>query len=137
MYNNANAEQLMEKWAPVLEHGDGIQDAHKRAVTAQLLENQESAIAEERAFLEPDASGEPQVVAGEPGRKFSPAGHTRALLFIRQGRVQVERVALGLELNVGRGEAVPLTLYLESVAAQRPLDLPDFNLLTVEEYLAG
>ena len=44
MYNNANAEQLMEKWAPVLEHGEGIQDAHKRAVTAQLLENQAVAL---------------------------------------------------------------------------------------------
>ena len=51
MYNNANAEQLMEKWAPVLEHGDGIQDAHKRAVTAQLLENQAVALQEERTFL--------------------------------------------------------------------------------------
>ena len=51
MYNNANAEQLMEKWAPVLEHGEGIQDAHKRAVTAQLLENQAIALQEERAFL--------------------------------------------------------------------------------------
>jgi hypothetical protein len=51
MYNNANAEQLMEKWAPVLEHGDGIQDAHKRAVTAQLLENQAIALQEERTFL--------------------------------------------------------------------------------------
>ena len=51
MYNNANAEQLMEKWAPVLEHGEGIQDAHKRAVTAQLLENQAVALQEERAFL--------------------------------------------------------------------------------------
>ena len=51
MYNNANAEQLMEKWSPVLEHGEGIKDAHKRAVTAQLLENQAVALAEEKAFL--------------------------------------------------------------------------------------
>ena len=51
MYNNANAEQLMEKWAPVLDHAEGIQDAHKRAVTAQLLENQQVALNEERAFL--------------------------------------------------------------------------------------
>ena len=51
MYNNANAEQLMEKWSPVLDHGDSIQDAHKRAVTAQLLENQAVALAEEKAFL--------------------------------------------------------------------------------------
>ena len=51
MYNNANSEQLQEKWAPILEHGESIQDAHKRAVTAQLLENQETALREERAFL--------------------------------------------------------------------------------------
>jgi len=51
MYNSANAEQLMEKWAPILDHGsEKIEDAHKRAVTAQLLENQEIALAEERAF---------------------------------------------------------------------------------------
>ena len=54
MYNNANAEHLMEKWAPVLDHGDSIQDAHKRAVTAQLLENQEVALQEERSFLSED-----------------------------------------------------------------------------------
>ena len=51
MYNNANAEQLMEKWSPILDHEGGIQDAHKRAVTAQLLENQEVALTEERNFL--------------------------------------------------------------------------------------
>ena len=51
MYNNANSEYLQEKWSPILDHESGIQDAHKRAVTAQLLENQEVALAEERAFL--------------------------------------------------------------------------------------
>ena len=51
MYNNSNSEHLQEKWAPILEHGESIQDAHKRAVTAQLLENQEVALREERAFL--------------------------------------------------------------------------------------
>ena len=38
-----NAEQLQEKWAPILNH-DGlgeIKDPHKRMVTAVLLENQE------------------------------------------------------------------------------------------------
>ena len=54
MYNNANSEYLQEKWAPILEHEGGIQDAHKRAVTAQLLENQEVALREERAFLSED-----------------------------------------------------------------------------------
>jgi hypothetical protein len=48
-----NAEHLQEKWAPILNHEGlgGIQDAHKRMVTAVLLENQERMLQEERAFL--------------------------------------------------------------------------------------
>ena len=43
-------EKLMEKWSPVLEHGDvpGIDDRYRKAVTARLLENQEAALKEER-----------------------------------------------------------------------------------------
>ena len=48
-----NAEQLQEKWAPILDHegSDKIQDSHRRMVTAVLLENQEKALREEREFL--------------------------------------------------------------------------------------
>ena len=48
-----NAEQLQEKWAPILDHeGLGsIKDSHRRMVTAVLLENQEKALREEREFL--------------------------------------------------------------------------------------
>jgi hypothetical protein len=48
-----NAEQLQEKWAPLLDYnGLGeIKDSHRRAVTAILLENQERALREERDFL--------------------------------------------------------------------------------------
>jgi len=48
-----NAEHLQEKWAPILNHEGlgGIQDAHRRMVTAVLLENQERALREEREFL--------------------------------------------------------------------------------------
>jgi len=46
-----NTEALQEKWAPILDHEGGIQDAHRRMVTAQLLENQEQALREEREFL--------------------------------------------------------------------------------------
>ena len=48
-----NAEQLQEKWAPILDHegSDKIQDSHRRMVTAVLLENQEKALNEEREFL--------------------------------------------------------------------------------------
>ena len=48
-----NAENLQEKWAPVLNH-DGLQeikDPYRKSVTAILLENQERALAEERAVL--------------------------------------------------------------------------------------
>jgi len=46
-----NAEYLQEKWAPILNHDGGIQDAHRRMVTAVLLENQERAVREEHEFL--------------------------------------------------------------------------------------
>ena len=48
-----NTQQLMEKWAPILDYeGAGeIKDAHRRAVTAQLLENQEREAHEQPSFL--------------------------------------------------------------------------------------
>ena len=42
-------DSLIEKWAPVLDEGEKIQDAHRRAVTAAVLENQEKALNEEAA----------------------------------------------------------------------------------------
>ena len=44
---------LQEKWGPLLEYEgiDPIKDAHRKAVTAQLLENQEIALREEKEFL--------------------------------------------------------------------------------------
>jgi hypothetical protein len=46
-------EHLQEKWSPVLEHPDlpQIEDSYKRAVTTVILENQESALREDAAFL--------------------------------------------------------------------------------------
>ena len=48
-----NSQNLQEKWAPVLEHGDlpKIDNPYKKAVTAVILENQEKAAKEDRAFL--------------------------------------------------------------------------------------
>ena len=64
-----NAEHLQEKWAPLLdaEGSAPISDAHRRMVTAVLLENQEKALREEREFLyetptvntDPSATGNP------------------------------------------------------------------------------
>ena len=44
----AAAEQLQEKWSPIIEHNDmpKIEDSYKKRVTAILLENQETAINE-------------------------------------------------------------------------------------------
>ena len=46
-------EVLQEKWSPLLDYDgiDPIKDAHRRSVTAQLLENQEIALREEKEFL--------------------------------------------------------------------------------------
>jgi hypothetical protein len=46
-----NAENEIKKWAPVLEHADApaITDSYKKAVTAKLLENTESALREQAA----------------------------------------------------------------------------------------
>ena len=46
-------EVLQEKWSPLLNYEglDPIKDAHRKAVTAQLLENQEIALREEKEFL--------------------------------------------------------------------------------------
>jgi hypothetical protein len=48
-----NQEHLQEKWAPLLDYEglDPIKDNHRRMVTAVLLENQETALREERSFL--------------------------------------------------------------------------------------
>ena len=54
MENNVNANVLMEKWAPVLneESAGSIKDAHRKAVTAVVLENQEKALKEEQMISE-------------------------------------------------------------------------------------
>ena len=48
-----NSEKLQEKWQPVLAHPDlpEIKDNYKKAVTSIILENQESAMKEDAAFL--------------------------------------------------------------------------------------
>ena len=53
-----NQIQLQEKWAPVLDSEDAgkIADAHKRAVTAVVLENQEKAFAQEAQLQEAAAA---------------------------------------------------------------------------------
>ncbi len=70
------AEEVQNKWKPILEHEDlpTIKDAHKRAVTAQILENTERAVYEARASM---AGGgflteAPQNVTGNNIDNFDP-----------------------------------------------------------------
>ena len=70
--DGTNTQQLMEKWAPVLdfEGMDQIKDSHRRAVTAQLLENQEREAQEQASFLgeaAPANSGHAPAGAGVAG----------------------------------------------------------------------
>lgn len=55
-----NNEALINKWKPVLEHGDlpKIADPHKRAVTAAMLENTEIALQENGGVVMPQLLGE-------------------------------------------------------------------------------
>ena len=64
-----NAEQLQEKWAPILDYQglDGIKDSHRRMVTAVLLENQERTLREEREFLYETPTVNTQSSTGNPG----------------------------------------------------------------------
>lgn len=53
MHNVISYDKLVEKWAPVLneESAGTIKDAHRKAVTAAILENQELALREEGMML--------------------------------------------------------------------------------------
>ena len=60
-----SSQVLQEKWAPLLDYEglDPIKDSHRRAVTAQLLENQEVALNEEKEFFtKPQLSTPTQVL---------------------------------------------------------------------------
>jgi hypothetical protein len=75
-----NAEYLQEKWAPILDYSgmDQIKDAHRRSVTAILLENQERELREERDFLyeSPTNSGNAAGTSGGFGGLSSATGPT-------------------------------------------------------------
>jgi hypothetical protein len=78
------SEQLIEKWQPVLDHGDlgEIKDSHRRAVTAQLLENQERSAREQAmgsgGYQMPSLLGEASptnAMGGSSAPATSPAGN--------------------------------------------------------------
>ena len=70
------AEEVQNKWKPILEHQDlpEIKDAHKRAVTAQILENTEKAVSEARAAMSGGFLGEaaPTNATGNAIDNFDP-----------------------------------------------------------------
>ena len=67
MQNTVSYDKLMEKWAPVLneESAGTIQDAHRKAVTAAVLENQEQALREEGMLNETNDTA--TVTSGQAG----------------------------------------------------------------------
>ena len=69
------SEQLQEKWAPLLNYDglDEIKDPHKRMVTAVLLENQETALREEREFLSEAVPTNSTATGSNPGFSASAA----------------------------------------------------------------
>ena len=73
-----NTEHLQEKWAPILDYDgvDPIKDAHRRATTAILLENQEKELREEASFLSEQPTVNTDSTSSEPGlsAEATPAG---------------------------------------------------------------
>ena len=65
------AEEIQNKWAPVLDHPDlgQIKDAHKRSVTAMVLENTEKALREGQAYTTQSLLGE-AFADGRPGNSM-------------------------------------------------------------------
>jgi hypothetical protein len=70
------SEQLQKKWEPLLEAEglDNIKDPYRRAVTAQLLENQERFLKEERGFISEAAPNVNTLSGATPGAGSGAAG---------------------------------------------------------------
>ena len=75
MPNNVSYDKLIEKWAPVLneESAGTIKDAHRKAVTAAILENQEAALREQGLMEAPtNAAGAGTVASGGAADNWNP-----------------------------------------------------------------
>lgn len=68
------AEEVQNKWQPVLEHADldPIKDSHRRSVTAQILENTEKALNESQSMNASLLSETPANVTGAGINNFDP-----------------------------------------------------------------
>ena len=71
---NNSYDTLIEKWAPVLneESAGKIQDHHRKAVTAAILENQEKAMIEERAASQGFLAESPTNATGSAVANWDP-----------------------------------------------------------------
>jgi len=75
MPNTVSYDKLIEKWAPVLneESAGTIKDAHRKAVTAAILENQEMALREQSLMEAPtNAAGAGTVASGGAADNWNP-----------------------------------------------------------------
>ena len=75
MPNTVSYDKLIEKWAPVLneESAGVIQDQHRKAVTAAILENQEVALREQALMEAPtNAAGAGTVASGGAADNWNP-----------------------------------------------------------------
>ena len=75
MQNVISYDRLVEKWAPVLneESAGAIKDAHRKAVTAAILENQEVALREEGMLAETNTNAAVTGAAhGTTGANWNP-----------------------------------------------------------------
>jgi hypothetical protein len=75
MPNTVSYDKLIEKWAPVLneESAGTIRDAHRKAVTAAILENQEAALREQGLMEAPtNAAGAGTVASGGAADNWNP-----------------------------------------------------------------
>jgi len=75
MPNTVSYDKLIEKWAPVLneESAGTIKDAHRKAVTAAILENQELALREQSLMEAPtNAAGAGTVASGGAADNWNP-----------------------------------------------------------------
>ena len=67
-------DKLVEKWEPVLNENSAgeIKDSHRRAVTAEILENQEIAFREEAQLNEVASNSNASVTGGPGGANWNP-----------------------------------------------------------------
>ena len=127
MENVMNYEKLVEKWAPVLneESAGTIKDHHRKAVTAQILENQEQAL-KEQGLLE--VTNTNAAVTGGPGQAnwdpilialvrrampnlvaydiagVQPMTGPTGLIFAMKSRYKTTKAGAVATLNSGKGE---------------------------------